>query len=685
MESHFKRRRISRNGSPGAELHERRVRNDLRLKSAFESIFEKYGKDFSEIGDEIDFKTGEVVVNHGHVFGMKHETDPGCEKDLHDELDPEYWFSKDASKLSLESPDKPCASAVSYSLPEERPALDPAWRAPPLPKECLTVQKPRITLPSSPDYAEQKRSPSPAGVSVWALNPSVIHSKKPKQKKAAPPTHPKPPTILPKTKMREAVSATNVPNLTCISPQPEPEQNPAKSIPLTPSILSATSKATATSMWTTENDIHPEPNELPSRPHCKHHRRETNHGFISRDEADDPEPETYQHPQLLAKAQQEPAIVIQNKISNSRNFQTRQLQKKQNPRSSKLLNESTMTSFAGLDKDNKQIKPCTGHSNDVLEVILAENTKSKQQTHFKQTRTSQTLSDLDSAAITSSYAKPHEMAKPKALPTPKAIPQRAAAVQVKSRQNPVELLSQPILNVNPLPQTRIGSLKRTKVYKTTLSDFPNMGIELCSNSSVPTVSRNTPDTVNEELANGFWDPPVEHDSSREKKYATRMMCSKCSAQDTYKRFGKLCSACNQYKRRSQMDLPASMIEPRRYSNDHSDSHKLVQKSKNENKTKASQVPLPFIATPQAKVKDKLILPKQVLEMPKSPNSIMSSIRLLTLENVSEDELSTPVKIVGTKPNSTPKMIKPTQLNASNSRKRPQAEISAMSDIDELSL
>lgn len=95
MEQPFKRRRISKNDCSNEELQRRKARNDLRLKSAFESIFEKYGKDFSEIGDQIDLKTGEIVVNHGHLSAMRDEKDPGRAEDLHDELEGENWSGED--------------------------------------------------------------------------------------------------------------------------------------------------------------------------------------------------------------------------------------------------------------------------------------------------------------------------------------------------------------------------------------------------------------------------------------------------------------------------------------------------------------------------------------------------------------------------------------------------------------
>lgn len=61
------------------DLDTRRLRNDSILKSRFESIFEKYGRDFDGLGDEIDLTTGEVVVNNGHLDSMEDEKDIGLD------------------------------------------------------------------------------------------------------------------------------------------------------------------------------------------------------------------------------------------------------------------------------------------------------------------------------------------------------------------------------------------------------------------------------------------------------------------------------------------------------------------------------------------------------------------------------------------------------------------------------
>jgi hypothetical protein len=62
---------------PDFDLEEKRAQVDFKLKSAYESIFEKYGRNFDGIGDEIDMETGEIVVNNGHLSKMHNERDIG--------------------------------------------------------------------------------------------------------------------------------------------------------------------------------------------------------------------------------------------------------------------------------------------------------------------------------------------------------------------------------------------------------------------------------------------------------------------------------------------------------------------------------------------------------------------------------------------------------------------------------
>jgi len=56
-----------------------RRQHDLRLKSRFDAIFNKYGHDFSGIGDVIDITSGNILVDNGHVSRMRHARDIGVE------------------------------------------------------------------------------------------------------------------------------------------------------------------------------------------------------------------------------------------------------------------------------------------------------------------------------------------------------------------------------------------------------------------------------------------------------------------------------------------------------------------------------------------------------------------------------------------------------------------------------
>ena len=117
MERQLKKRRLNLedpNSDLNSDLHEQRARNDLHLKSRFEAIFEKYGKDFSEVGDEIDLETGKIVVDKGHIQRMAHEQDTGQDINPSSQQKSEYW-----SALSSDHPQE------YYSALENNPSYEP--------------------------------------------------------------------------------------------------------------------------------------------------------------------------------------------------------------------------------------------------------------------------------------------------------------------------------------------------------------------------------------------------------------------------------------------------------------------------------------------------------------------------------------------------------------------------------
>ncbi|KAJ5528130.1 hypothetical protein N7513_012289 [Penicillium frequentans] len=178
MERPAKRQRLSMpSGSPEEvteewDLQAARAQNDMRLKSIFEGIFSKYGKDFTDVGDEIDLQTGKIVVDNGHLSGMREEVDIGEERarawlyedDLSEDDAEEHGIDErqEPSMQSHSQDEVPCSSGAddqtasawastahhqlaeidnkpvleSYNAPDpfenDRP-LDPVWQAPELP------------------------------------------------------------------------------------------------------------------------------------------------------------------------------------------------------------------------------------------------------------------------------------------------------------------------------------------------------------------------------------------------------------------------------------------------------------------------------------------------------------------------------------------------------------------------
>jgi hypothetical protein len=51
-----------------------------KQEARMNDLFSKYGQDYSGVGDEIDLETGDIIVNNGHIEGMRHERDTGDQK-----------------------------------------------------------------------------------------------------------------------------------------------------------------------------------------------------------------------------------------------------------------------------------------------------------------------------------------------------------------------------------------------------------------------------------------------------------------------------------------------------------------------------------------------------------------------------------------------------------------------------
>ena len=247
MEPPSKRRCLPGSSYTEIDLHARRAQNDFRLKSIFESIFDKYGKDFNGIGDEIDMETGEIVVNNGHLLGMTNERDAGdgeysCEGlvDSNDDDDetaveyneghlvtlgpskagdaafPEELEASEQSDIDVDSlmGDVPIKSHLHQlgekvrlvtSIPSDdeedelasseiertpqrkdrlaaqenrwlfndktaftdRPALEAAWRAPPLPNRSFMKIEGKTIRTTSANSMRDHSDDEQAGISLW--------------------------------------------------------------------------------------------------------------------------------------------------------------------------------------------------------------------------------------------------------------------------------------------------------------------------------------------------------------------------------------------------------------------------------------------------------------------------------------------------------------------------------------
>ena len=229
MEPPSKRQRLAASRNPEFNIHARRAQNDNRLKSRFESIFERYGRDFDGIGDEIDMKTGEIVVNNGHIQSMTDEKDVGGTKYYAQKLeDTDYEGehssveysegesseqlnfdadgllsdvpadsrlhqlgkgSKEALRMPSDNDEDELASSdvewVSTSQDSlgarerfsllkdkhvfvEEPAIEPAWRAPPLPDITRFKEQEEKGDLASIDYIRECSDDERAGISLWA-------------------------------------------------------------------------------------------------------------------------------------------------------------------------------------------------------------------------------------------------------------------------------------------------------------------------------------------------------------------------------------------------------------------------------------------------------------------------------------------------------------------------------------
>ncbi|KAI1932031.1 hypothetical protein LOZ66_006954 [Ophidiomyces ophidiicola] len=75
--------------------------NDQRLASCLESIYQKYGKDFDGVGDEIDLTNRQLVIDNGHLESLESHEEIGGESNMNNARQESYFQQTSTAHASL--------------------------------------------------------------------------------------------------------------------------------------------------------------------------------------------------------------------------------------------------------------------------------------------------------------------------------------------------------------------------------------------------------------------------------------------------------------------------------------------------------------------------------------------------------------------------------------------------------
>ncbi|KAK7223683.1 hypothetical protein V2G26_011686 [Clonostachys chloroleuca] len=126
-ELNFQPHEVSEMRDPDVQLAKKREAVGNRFQAAMSSIFDKYGRDFEDIGDEIDFETGEIVVDNGHLANMRYDGDIGSLDGEEEEEDEgillEDWEGEShASNGSVRDDEEPALPSGPPPAPKDAPS-----------------------------------------------------------------------------------------------------------------------------------------------------------------------------------------------------------------------------------------------------------------------------------------------------------------------------------------------------------------------------------------------------------------------------------------------------------------------------------------------------------------------------------------------------------------------------------
>ncbi|CAH0056585.1 unnamed protein product [Clonostachys solani] len=164
-ELNFQPHEVSEMRDPDVQLAKKREAVGNRFQAAMSSIFDKYGRDFEDIGDEIDFETGEIVVNNGHLANMRYDGDIGSL----DGLETAQSDGEEDEGILLEDWEGESHASDGGSVTaDEGPALPS--RSPPASKDAPSASADLQELAPTGDYAWSFGPPP----SFWGPSPNTV-------------------------------------------------------------------------------------------------------------------------------------------------------------------------------------------------------------------------------------------------------------------------------------------------------------------------------------------------------------------------------------------------------------------------------------------------------------------------------------------------------------------------------
>ncbi|KAI0435076.1 hypothetical protein F5Y09DRAFT_294770 [Xylaria sp. FL1042] len=115
---------------PMYQLDKGRARAATRLKSTFEDIFEKYGRDFDGDDDVINFYTDEIEVDNGHVQSLENRKDGATDGSLSGEEEEEERILNGKSGGQRKKARSKSLVPVNYAGYSQRLQFNSSWNDP---------------------------------------------------------------------------------------------------------------------------------------------------------------------------------------------------------------------------------------------------------------------------------------------------------------------------------------------------------------------------------------------------------------------------------------------------------------------------------------------------------------------------------------------------------------------------